>query len=214
VQKNLASAWHPSIESGMNPCYSSGNEQIRGTKMSKKSFLSIAILSALFITGCEMLEDSMDAAKKKNRYVLSLHQIVKYPRAKNMERKIVSFSGEEFWINMNQFFHSRHIKKVKLIPRKDEKDFYDLSLKLDYNGVLKWIQMSMHFRHQEMALLIDGHFYKFYVPDQLAHEEDEWVLLTGPFDKVTANGIKKYTRKNYFFFNPEKQSIMQMFENM
>ncbi len=176
--------------------------------------LSVTIFT-LFIVGCETLEDILKPSKKKDtRYVLSLHQVIKYPRAKNLEREISTFDGRTFWINTNQFFHSRHIEKVKLIPRKGQKDFYDIALKLDANGIVKWVQLSMQFRNSKLALLIDGHFYEFYVPDQLVDENDEWVLLTGPFDKVTAGGIKKYARKNYLFFNPDKQGIVEFFELM
>jgi len=181
--------------------------------MFKKIVLLSAIVSVLFIVGCETMDEAMDE-KRDTRYVLSFHEVIKYPRSKDLEKKIVSFDGQEFWINGNQFFHSRHITKVDLIPRKDKEEYYDLSLTLDYSGTIKWVQLSMHFRHKKLALLVDGHFYELYTPDQLAHEEDKTVLLTGPFDRVTAAGIKKYAKKNYLFFNPSKQTLMDMFENL
>ena len=181
--------------------------------MFKKMVLLSAIFFTLFMVGCETMDDAMEE-KRKTRYVLSFHEVIKYPRSKDLEKKIVSFDGREFWINGNQFFHSRHITKAELIPSKDKKGYYDLSLTLDYSGTIKWVQLSMHFRHKKLAILVDGHFYELYTPDQLAHEEDKTVLLTGPFDRVTANGVKKYARKNYLFFNPNKQSVMDMFENL
>ncbi len=181
--------------------------------MFKKILLLTAVVFTLFIAGCETLEDAMKE-KRKARYVLSLHEIIKYPRSKDLERKVTSFDGQEFWINTNQFFHSRHIEKIELIPSKEKEGFYDLNLKLDYNGTLKWMQLSLAFRNKKMALLVDGFFYKLYVPDQLAHEEDEWVVLTGPFDKVTATGIKKYAKKNYLFFNPNKQNFLDIIQNL
>ncbi|MDD5697095.1 MAG: hypothetical protein PHH77_00610 [Victivallaceae bacterium] len=181
--------------------------------MYKRFLLSAAAAAAMLIAGCEILDEAM-TPKPKNRYVLSFHQIIKYPRAKDLEQKIVTFDGREIWINANQFFSSHNIEQVKLIPRRDKKDFYDLSLKLDYPGILKWIQLSMHFRNQPMALLIDGRFYEFYTPEHLTDENDEWVLLTGPFDKVTAQGIQKYARKNYITFNPNKQGFAEFFESL
>ncbi|MDD5596433.1 MAG: hypothetical protein PHV82_00725, partial [Victivallaceae bacterium] len=167
--------------------------------MLKKIFLPAAALTVLLITGCEILQEAMKP-KEQTSYVLSLHQIIQYPRSKELEKKITSFDGREYWINTNQFFHSRNIEKVELIQSKERKGFYDLSLKLDHNGILKWIQLSMHFRGEKLALLIDGNFYKLYVPDQLANEEDEWVLLKGPVYKVTAKGLQKFAHKNYLFF--------------
>ncbi|MDD5727760.1 MAG: hypothetical protein PHV59_04265 [Victivallales bacterium] len=181
--------------------------------MLKKILLLTVMSGMLFFTGCELLEQSMKEVPE-TRYVLSLHKVVRYPRAKDLERKIASFDGREFWINTNPFFHSKNVEKVELIPSKEKKGFYDLQLQLDYNGVMKWLQMSNEFKNEELALLIDGHFAKLYKPDQLSDEEDNLVLLNGPFDKVTANGVKKYARKNYYYFNPNKKNIMQMFEEL
>lgn len=181
--------------------------------MFKKVVLLSSIVSALFITGCEILEDSMKE-EKKAKYILSLHEVIKYPRSKDLERKITSFDGKEYWINSNQYFHSRHIEQVKLIPSEKRQGYYDLSLKLDYSGTVKWIQLSMHFQYKKMALLVDGNFYTLYTPDRLTHEDDKWVLLTGPFDPITAKGIQKYARKNYVSFNPRKQNFAEIFENL
>jgi hypothetical protein len=181
--------------------------------MFKKVILLCATASSLFLFGCEMLEDSMQE-KKKTRYVLSFHQVIKYPRSKDLEKKVTSFDGKEYWINTNQFFHSRHIEKIELIPSKEKEGYYDLSLKLDYSGTVKWVQLSMHFQHKKLALLVDGYFYKLYTPDRLAHEDDKWVVLTGPFDRVTAGGVKKYARKNYIHFNPKKATFVEIFEGM
>lgn len=181
--------------------------------MLKKILLLCAVVSSLFIAGCETLDGSMEE-ERKTRYVMSFHQVIKYPRSQDLERKVVSFDGKEYWINSNQFFHSRHIEEVQLIPSEEREGYYDLSLRLDYSGTVKWIQLSMHFQHKKMALLIDGHFYKLYTPDRLTSEEDKWVTLTGPFDPVTASGIKKYAHKNYLQFNPKKQNLMEMLENL
>jgi hypothetical protein len=181
--------------------------------MFKKFVLLSAIVSTLFIFGCETIDEAMEE-KKQTRYVLSIHEVIKYPRAKDLEKKIVSFDGQEFWLNGNQFFHSRHIEKVDLIPSQDRKGYYDLSLTLDYTGTLKWVQLSMHFQHKKLALLVDGNFYKLFTPIQLTDHEAKTVLLRGPFDKVTAGGIKKYAHKNFLFFNPNKQGIMDMINNM
>jgi hypothetical protein len=181
--------------------------------MLKKILLPVAALSVLLMSGCEVLQDAMKE-ERKTSYVLSLHQIVKYPRSKELEKKITTFDGHEYWINTNQFFHSRNIEKVELIPSKERKGYYDLSLQLDHNGILKWIQLSMQFKDEKLVLMIDGNFYKLYTPEQLADEEDQWVLLKGPFDKVTAKGIQKFAHKNYIYFNPNKQTIIDMIENL
>ncbi len=183
--------------------------------MLKKIVLLGSIVSVLFMTGCEVLEEAMkDEEKNKPKYILSLHEIVKYPRSNELEKKVIAFDGTTYWVNVNQFFHSRHIEAAKLVPSKTRKGYYDLLLKIDYSGIVKWIQLSMYFRNKKLALLIDGQFYALYTPDQLADENDKWVLLTGPFDPITAKGIQKYAHKNYIKFNPKKQNLMEIFSNM
>ena len=185
--------------------------------MFKRSLLSVAAIFSLLIVGCETIKEAMhpkDEKDKAPRYVITLHQIVKYPRASDLERQITAFDGRKYWINMNQFFHSRHIEEVKLVPSKEREGYFDVLMKLDPSGIMKWVQLSMHFKREKMAMLIDGHFYELYTPDQLADENDEWVLLRGPFDKVTAGGIKKYANKNFLFFNPNKQGFNEFIESL
>jgi len=181
--------------------------------MFKKILLLSSITFTLFLCGCEILEDTSQE-ERPTKYVLSFHEVIKYPRSHDSERKVVSFDGKEYWINANQFFHSRHVEQAKLIPSPDREGYYDLSLKIDYSGAIKWVQVSMNFQHKKMALLIDGYFYTLYTPDCLTSEDDKWILLKGPFDPITAKGIVKYARKNYIFFNPRKAGLMEMFENL
>ena len=160
--------------------------------MLKKIILFSSLVSLLFMSGCEILEESMkDEEKQKPKYILSLHEIIKYPRSKELEQRIVAFDGTEYWINTNQFFHSRHIEEVRLTPSKTRKGYYDLLLRLDYSGIVKWIQLSMHFRNKQLALLVDGQFYALYTPDQLADENDKWGVAYRPFRQ---NNRKGYTK--------------------
>jgi hypothetical protein len=183
--------------------------------MIRHLILAFAALLVLAGTGCEsidltweeVLSGKMQDKKKEVKYVLTVHKFVKYPRANNLEQEITTFDGRKLWINTNFFIHSNHIMDVKLIPRDGKKDFYDLELKLDRKGAMKWLQMTLHFRGQPMAVLIDGMYYRTFVPEKLTTEDDEWVLLEGPFDAVTAKGIKKYAKINYNIFNPDPNAL-------
>ena len=60
--------------------------------MLKKIVLLGSIVSVLFMAGCEVLEESMNNDEKnKPKYILSLHEIIKYPRASELEQKSNSF---------------------------------------------------------------------------------------------------------------------------
>ena len=91
------------------------------------AIINMTIMTALlFSTGCEFIKklDEENAKRKiqnKPQYVLSVHQIVKNPRANMLEKKIPTFSGRTIWVNVNPFIHSRNIKKIELIERKDQK---------------------------------------------------------------------------------------------
>ncbi|MCP3968613.1 MAG: hypothetical protein GY750_20045 [Lentisphaerae bacterium] len=136
------------------------------------------------------------------RYVISLHQIVDYPRAKELEKRITTFDGKEIFININQFFSSSDITDAKLVPVKGEKHLYYVMMKLNHGGRLKWITLTMNFKHDRMALFVDGVFYAYYKPQQLISEDDTWVMLKVKFDQVTAKGIQKNAKKNYEYFHP------------
>lgn len=180
------------------------------------------IVATLAITGCESLdlswdeilgkskssENSNNNGKYEPKYVLTFHLIVQYPRAEEIEKMITTFDGRKLWINTNFLAHTRDIKQVKLIERKDKKDFYDLALQLDNRGKMKWIQLTAHSNNSEIAVLVDGMFYREFTPEVITDEDVEWIVIPGPFDPVTAKGIVKYAQKNHEFYNPDINRIM------
>ncbi len=163
---------------------------------------------AIMLPGCETIKDAMtdDRMKEENqpKYVISTHQLVKYPRANKLEIKVPAYDGRSVWIVKTPFIHSRHIEEVQMVPRANEPNFYDLKLKLTRRGRLIWMQMSVQFRHEDLALLIDGMFYRVFRPGKITTEEDTWVLLEGPVDYSSAQGAVKNAKKNYEFFNPDE----------
>lgn len=172
---------------------------------------TIAVSSILFLTGCETIRKALDGDSVgrdyQPRYVMSFHQTVRYPRAHSLEQRITTFDGRNIWINTNHFVHSRNIEEVNLIPRPGEDGFYDLDLKLDRPGAMQWMQVSVQFRDRPLVILLDGRYYREFMPGRVTHEDDVWVKLRGPFDKVTAEGIKKYAPTNYRFFNPPTAAL-------
>jgi hypothetical protein len=183
------------------------------------------IFAALAFAGCESLdltwndvlgkEKSMDdpssssssTGKYEPKYALTFHQVVEYPRAEEVEKQITTFDGKKIWLNTNFFFSSREIVNAKMIERKDQKDFYDISLNLSRRGKMKWMNMAMNFRHSEIAIMLDGMYYRSFTPEVMTDEDTEWVTVPGPFDPVTAKGIVKYAEKNYDYYNPDARKV-------
>ncbi len=177
----------------------------------------IALATLPLMNGCdefkEAWEDAMTPTKSafgeeyQPKYVMSLYQVVKYPRAGDLEAEISTFDGKKLWINTNQFFSSKQIKDIKLIPRTDRPDCYDLALQLDERGSRIWTMMSLQFRDDPVAMLIDKYFQCTFNPQPLDSDEESWVVIKYPFDQVTAQGLQKYAKQNYKYFNPSATSL-------
>jgi hypothetical protein len=149
--------------------------------------------------------ESPSSSKYEPKYAMTFHQVVEYPRAESIEKEIVTFDGKKLYINSNFFVSSREVMRAKMIERKDQKDFYDLSLNLSRRGKMRWMNMVVNFQHSEIAVMLDGMYYKSFTPEVITDEETEWVLVPGPFDPVTAKGIVKYAEKNYDYYNPDSR---------
>ncbi|MCI7643846.1 MAG: hypothetical protein MST10_05785 [Lentisphaeria bacterium] len=171
----------------------------------------------LLFTGCQAFEDidwdevfSLNSENTpelyKAQYVLSFHQVVTYPTAQEIEKPIETPDGT-IWINMNQFFSSKNIKQVKVIPDKNDPNKCRISLRLDDSGKLRWLNMATRFQHEQIALLINGEFHSVGTPSYVPDEKDEWVIINRTFDVVIAENIKKYAADNYKFLNPSPTSL-------
>jgi len=167
-------------------------------------------IAMIFATACETLDsledmDKPDRPKDKAIYVVSVHEIVKYPRAQSLEMNIPSFSGTPVCINTNYFLHSKHITAIEIVEEKDKPGFYDLILSLDRRGRMLWSALSVNFRNTQMAFVIDGVYYRSFSPEQLGSDEDVSVKIKGPFDLATAEGLKRNSEKNHKLFNDDKK---------
>ncbi len=187
--------------------------------MRKLYRLAAAAILTLVLAGCESFETAWSEAlassggnvswgeEYKPKYVLSLFQIVDYPRAGDLEAEISTFDGKKIWINTNQFFSSKHVKDIKLLPRVDRPDCFDLALQLDERGCRIWTMMALEFREKQVAMTIDKYYQCSFNPEPLATEETNWVTIKYPFDKVTATGLQKHAKKNYKHYNPSPTSL-------
>lgn len=179
-----------------------------------KSFyclLVVGLFGAVFGCRPEDIRKFEEILKKKMpepKRIITVNSIVKYPRAKELEKEIPTFTGRTIWVNTNSFIHSKSVQDIELIPRDPEGHFYDLKLKLNNHGRLIWMQLSAGYSYQKLAFVVDGMFYRSFIPKPLIQkekdgEEESYAIIEGPFDKYTADEIKKYATSNYAFFNQE-----------
>jgi hypothetical protein len=74
----------------------------------KKNFKWFAVLMCLscFLTGCEIMDDDFSdlfkepdtPEEEQPKFVITVNEIIKYPRATKLEREIATFSGRTIWI--------------------------------------------------------------------------------------------------------------------
>ncbi|MBO5762758.1 MAG: hypothetical protein J6R85_02715 [Lentisphaeria bacterium] len=187
----------------------------------KKILFFLAVPGMMLLAGCEAFQQAWDEAlhpeeqdsngegffsEYKPKYVLNFNQLVRYPRAGDLETKIRTFEGKEIWINTNPNMTSRHIRQIRMTPRLDAKT-YNLALQLSDTGARIWTMMALQGPGDSFALMLDGHYFCSFVPAPLADEDANWVMIDYPFDEVTAKGLVKYSRKNYDHFNPSATSL-------
>jgi hypothetical protein len=188
----------------------------------KKSIALIAALVALaMIAGCETFHEAWDDALNKKggwtqeaykpKYVIGIFRYVKYPRAGELEKEISTIDGRKFWINTVQLFSSQNIKEIRLLPRLDRPDKFDIAINLDARGVSLWTLMATEYRDQPLAVMIDSLPYDSFVPQPLSAEGETWVTLASEksFDEVTAAGLQKFAKENYKHFNPSPTKFFE-----
>ena len=181
--------------------------------MKSKNIIVLTLLSSIFLAGCtkdlERRWQKMlgDLPKPKNE--ITINQIIKYPRAKKIEKQIATFSGRSVWININSFIHSSVIRKIELVPRDPQKHFFDLKLFMNRRGRLRWMQLSAGFKNEPLAFVIDGIFYRSFIPkpmvgDYDTDEETTYVMIEGPFDKGTAEALAESAPTNFLYYNDKE----------
>ena len=168
--------------------------------------ITLAVLT-MGVSSCEkFLEDPEKAFQEESdktpRYVLTIHEMIKYKRADMVEMDVDSFFGGTVCVNKNPYIHSRDITKIEMVPRPGNTDFYDLKITLNTRGRMLWSAMAVtRAENKNIAILIDGMFYRSIKPPMLTDNEVTTVYLDGPFDPATAKGITTNSERNFKIFN-------------
>lgn len=187
--------------------------------MRKPLLLLVAAVSIVLFAGCEAWREAWEESgssgigwfeKYEPKYIVGVFRIVKYPRGNSdMERELSTIDGRTMYINTIQMISSKNFQEIRVLPRGDRPDRYDIRVRLDERGQRLWALMAAEYRGRELALMIDSIYYGNFMPQQLESESESWVTITmdRPFDEVTAAGLQKYSKKNYEHFNPSATSL-------
>lgn len=178
----------------------------------KKTFKFLLLLASIFLlASCDTLttlenmgnNDIFNASTltENPEYVISIHQIIPYPRGLGIEREVTTFTGGKLIINSHAEAHSRHFPKVEMIPNPKNPYACDLKVKLDRLGKMLWGQLSLNHRGEQMALVVDGIMYRQFTP-RILGDDAEFIIIDGPFDRNTAGLIAKHSETNYKIFTP------------
>jgi len=161
------------------------------------------LLAALgLFCGCEMEKLFDGDVPKEAKFMISFHDVVKYPRGNaNIERALPLPDGGTIIINIIPFMSSRNIVEIAAKPVPDRPGFYRLFLKPDQHGRTMWIQLTAQFRHRPAVIVIDGNYYADFTPTTIGDGSESWIELPVDFDAVMAKYLVKYANDNYRFFN-------------
>jgi len=166
---------------------------------------TLIVALALFTAGCEVLKE------QQPKRIVTIHEIVTYPKGlKELEKQIPTFSGQQIWVNTNPYLHSRSIKAIEPVDREDDSGYCDLKLELDRHGALVWMQLSVGMAKKPLAFVIDGTYYRNIIIDEMTDEDRREVLVRGPFDRVTAEALKKYAKQNYRYYNQDEDPLASL----
>ena len=183
------------------------------------AMLFLALLLAAG-TGCETLREAFREAMSEDanrsddpnsedykvRYAVGIFEIVRYPRAGELEKEIQGVDGKTVWINTNQNFSSKNIQEIAAVARPGNPDIFDLQFRIDRLGKLQWQILAGRFRDQPVALVVDGIYFGSFIPEAPEDDDAEWVTIRIGIDRATANGLVKYGKKNYLYYNPDARS--------
>lgn len=187
-------------------------------KMKKISLLSLTAVVCTLLCGASSCEKFLENPEKvllagtdrTPRYVVTIHEVIKYRRAGELEQEIDSFFGGTVCVNKNYFLHSRDIQKIELVPRAGNPEFFNLKITLSSRGQKIWSAMAVsRMENKRFCFVIDGMFYRNIVPmvltDPVSNDmlgEVLTVMIDGPFDPATGKGLQINSERNYKIFNP------------
>ena len=174
--------------------------------MLRRSVVLTSLFCAiLFVGGC----GAFDRVTYTPSYVLSFYQHVEYFGLVEVaeDELIDEVTGKSYWVNKNQFFDSRTIEAVKILPIEGNPNYVNLAFKLDKAGASRWVSLLGSSSGSSVVVTIDGKFYDCFLQKlDVLEDKTTWVKCAAKFDMLTARGIVEYAPKNYKYYSPKATS--------
>ncbi len=167
---------------------------------------ALALCTAVLMMGVEecdpntidaQLEEMLNLETEPVKSAISIHEVVKYPRANETERVVPSYFGTDVTIRKLPLLFYKEIMSVTIMERPHEPGFYDLQLKLTSRGRKMWIGLSVPHQNDYLAFLVDGMYYRAFRPRMIYGDETDTVIIDGPFDQATARELAAQAARNY-----------------
>lgn len=172
-------------------------------KMLKRIFLIFSC--ALLLSGCEFWRQM----QYEPEFVMNFYQRVYYPGQTEMiERELVNpIDGKNYWVNGNQFFDSRFIEEIRIVPEADDPNMCKMQFKLNRPGMARWTSMSGLNRGKDVIITLDGEMIGMYKQElRVIDDKENWVECDALFDVITAQAIQSHAVDNFRYYNPEAAS--------
>ena len=142
--------------------------------------------------------ENWEEMQKPPKNVISIHEVIRQKKGDSVERTVASYFGGDVTINSLQLIDSSEIKYVQPVAIPGDQGFYNLRFDLTERGHKLWINLSVQFKGQQLAFVIDGTVYRGFVPRQLDNDEAYSVIVDGPFDQATSMALQNNAKFNYF----------------
>ena len=184
-------------------------------KLQRFTFLTL-LAAILFLSGgCEIFEEALSDSYSSDdptsedysaKFNIGVFQMVKYPRATQLEKEIDLGDGRTVCVNTNALFSSKRIRKARAIPRPGDPDIYDLEFKIDRMGKTQWMMLHGTARGEEVVMMVDNRLAGIFIPEALDDGSRDWITVRVGVDAYTARGIVKFAQRNYEYYNPDASS--------
>ena len=145
----------------------------------------------------DKLDELLQVETEPPKGAISIHEIVKYPRADETEQKIPSYFGGDVTIRRLPLLFYKEVESITAIQRASEPGFYDLKLKMTSRGRKMWIGLSVPNQRTPLAFVVDGMYYRSFKPRMIYDDTTDEVIVDGPFDQATALEIQNNSSKNH-----------------
>lgn len=171
----------------------------------KNTFRILAAAAALVILACgfnkcsieELDPEYLEAVSQPVKAPVTVQSIVKNRQGEMIEKMIPTYTGKEVCVNSVPLINSKYIEKIEAVKRATDPNYYDLKLYFNDTGRKLWIALSNYNRTEKLAFVIDGRFYRGFVPRLLVDDQSMDVMIDGPFDQATALEVQNESIMNY-----------------